>query len=415
MQPTQAPDRAFADLRRFSMCGAGLTEPLLQESRIPYGLKEVYRFSNLAHRKESDCDHTGSMHTLARWLVRTHCLSFDVARMTDMISMHDLHELISGDTPIIPGTEYQVGKHQREEEAAHALARRMSPQESEYYLEIIEEYKQGGTELSKFVRGVDKLEADIQCLTCRADWEGWSEEFYRQKRAPYYQALPILNTYYEQLLSYLRAKKYFSPETSSSAGCVNIPKEDDAFAKLLEELLIPFSLKEVERQARVGERKESVMEHVGSAIMLARFFMRKLEIDLDVAKVADLLIMHDLHEAECGDMPLSSPRRGTEYKDTVERPAIRKLAQRLSPQHAAAYLSIMDEYETQETRESKFVHAVDALDGGLQCLSNKEQWRGWTEGFYRSKRDALMRNVPELMPFYEELVKYLRENDYFSG
>ena len=415
METARVVDSAGINLsREYGVSTPSWAELTLQESRIPYGLKEVYRFSQLANRKESDFDHVGSMHTLARWLVRTHDLRFDVARMTDMISMHDLHELLSGDTPIIPGVNNQVDKDQREAQAIEKLVAMMSPEEGAYYLGVISEYKQGKTELAKFIRGVDKLEADIQCLTCKADWEGWTETFYRKKRDPYYQAVPILNEYYEKLLTYLRAGNYFCPDITDTAAPAVVTIVDEKFSKLVSELLIPFSLKEVTRQGLAGTRYESVMEHVGSAIMLARFLMRKLNLDLDVAKVVDLLVMHDLHEVVSGDVPLTSVKQTKEEKEKAEADAIQEIARRLSPQDAVTYLAIMKEYKHSNSAEVKFFRAIDALDAGIQCLSNKEQWAGWTEGFYRSKRDSLFENVPELKPFYECLVSYLVENGYFS-
>jgi len=183
----------------------------IQELLIPYGLKEVYRAADIGVRKESVSEHIGSMVHLARWFIRTYDLKLDFARVIDLICDHDLPELESGDTPIIPGVDNQTGKAEREASAAMLIADRMSSSNGAHFLSAFAEYKEGKTDEAKFVRAIDKLDADLQFLGNPSAWETWSDEFYRAKREPFYRAVPAISEFYDHLLTYLRTNGYLKP------------------------------------------------------------------------------------------------------------------------------------------------------------------------------------------------------------
>lgn len=186
-------------------------EDTLAQLLIPYGLKEVYRAASINERKESVSEHLASMLHLARWFIRHNDLDLDLGRVVDLICNHDLPELEAGDTPIIPGVDNRSDKDARETRAALNIAERMSLSDGEYFLSIVAEYKEGKTPEAKFVRAVDKLDADLQFLRDKSAWETWSDEFYRSKREPYYREVPVIVEFYEHLLTYLRLNGYLKP------------------------------------------------------------------------------------------------------------------------------------------------------------------------------------------------------------
>lgn len=174
-----------------------------------YGLKEVYRAATIGERQESVAEHVGSMLNLACWFIRTYNLELNLYRVVQMICIHDLHELLSGDTPIIPGVDNARDKEQRELSASQELASGMSESERKNYLELLAEYKAGLTAEAKFVRAIDKLDADLQFLNKKEAWATWTEEFYRSKREAYYREVPEIFSFYQGLLNYLRTNEYF--------------------------------------------------------------------------------------------------------------------------------------------------------------------------------------------------------------
>jgi hypothetical protein len=76
------------------------------------------------------------------------------------------------------------------------------------------------------------------------------------------------------------------------------------FEETIAQLILPYGLKETYRAASIGERKESVSEHIGSMLHLARWFIRTYDLPLNMARVVDLICDHDLPELDCGDTDL---------------------------------------------------------------------------------------------------------------
>jgi 5'-deoxynucleotidase YfbR-like HD superfamily hydrolase len=194
-----------------SLTGITHFDETIQQLLIPYGQKEVYRAAQIGTRQESVCEHIGSMLTLARWFMRTYDMKLDLGRVVDIICYHDLPELESGDTPIIPGVDNRAEKETREASAAMIISERMTPSEGSHFLSTLAEYKEGKTREAKFVRAIDKLDADLQFLGNKDAWKAWSDEFYRSKREPYYREVPEISEFYDNLLNYLRSDGYLKP------------------------------------------------------------------------------------------------------------------------------------------------------------------------------------------------------------
>jgi 5'-deoxynucleotidase YfbR-like HD superfamily hydrolase len=187
-------------------------EETIAQLTLPYGLKETYRAASIGERKESVSEHIGSMLHLARWFIRTYDLPLDMARVVDLICDHDLPELDCGDTPIIPGVDNRSEKETKEAQAALSIAERLSPADGRYFIDTLSEYKAGQTPEAKFVRAIDKLDADLQFLNDKKAWESWSDEFYRLRREPYYLEVPVIYEFYNNLLTYLRSNGYLRPK-----------------------------------------------------------------------------------------------------------------------------------------------------------------------------------------------------------
>lgn len=183
----------------------------LSQVLIPYGLKDVPRSATIGERSESVAEHLGSMIYLASWFIRTYNLQLDMTRVVDLICYHDLPELDCGDTPIVPGVDNRVEKDNKELRASLAIAERMLPSEGQHFLDVLAEYKAGLTPEAKFVRAIDKLDADLQFLGNKEAWQTWSDEFYRSKREPYYREVEAVSDFYDNLLIFLRSNGYLQP------------------------------------------------------------------------------------------------------------------------------------------------------------------------------------------------------------
>lgn len=127
---------------KLSPIGVDRFNDTIEQLLIPYGLKKVYRAAQIDERKESVCEHVGSMLHLARWFIRTYNLDLNLGRVIDMICDHDLPELVHGDTPIIPGIDSSAEKERGEASAALLLAERMSTSDGAHFLDALTEYKE---------------------------------------------------------------------------------------------------------------------------------------------------------------------------------------------------------------------------------------------------------------------------------
>ena len=119
-------------------------------------------------------------------------------------------------------------------------------------------------------------------------------------------------------------------------------------------------LKAVDRAGwlRVGiEQPESVAAHSWGVAWLV---LELLPEHLDLEKALSYAILHDLPEAQVGDI---TPHDGipTEEKHEREAAAARHL---LPPSLAAKWLA----YEAQDDAESRFVRQLDRLDMALQAI-----------------------------------------------
>ena len=143
-----------------------------------------------------------------------------------------------------------------------------------------------------------------------------------------------------------------------------------------EELLTLLQLKDIERTGwvRAGvSMPESVAAHSWGMAILA---LRLCPKHLDVSKVLQLCLVHDIAEIVVGDLTPHDAIKGQEKHD-LERAAMHKIA----PQ----WINLFDEYEKGETEEAKFVKLIDKLDMGLQAINYQQQGLDLSE-FIRSAR-----------------------------
>ena len=180
---------------------------------------------------------------------------------------------------------------------------------------------------------------------------------------------------------------------------------------LLEKLYTPYKLKRVERQGKVGQRNETTAEHVFSSITLAQYFLKKYP-DINELKVLKLIVYHDYGEIHAGDTGVLNTKERAQ-KALLEARAFCQLEKELPEEIAKDMKEAWEEYEENKTREAQFVHAIDALDPILHSIYQPEEWKanGFTEKKLRTVKEPRLREFPQLMEFFEELVTELRKRN----
>lgn len=174
----------------------------------------------------------------------------------------------------------------------------------------------------------------------------------------------------------------------------------------IDSLLVPYRAKLVERKGMTGNRSESVAEHVFSSLVLARSLEKKVRQPLDEHRAELLILYHDMVEIKSGDVFIldEEARVG---KDEREAEAVKELAVEFPVEIRKELLSCFDEYVVNETWEAKFAHAVDALDPILHSFEDYPAWKkyGFTAATLREKKLVDVEPFPELVEFFEELIK----------
>ncbi|KAL4078931.1 HD domain-containing protein [Scleroderma yunnanense] len=137
---------------------------------------------------------------------------------------------------------------------------------------------------------------------------------------------------------------------------------------------------------------ESIADHMYRMAVLAMCTSDK---GLDVAKCVMMCVVHDLAEAQVGDI---TPREGIskEEKRRLESEAMHNfMHDMLHGSEAALRIeALWKEYEEQQTKEARFVKDLDRLEMALQAREYEE-----THG------------VKNLQGFFDSSIPYLRHDE----
>jgi putative hydrolases of HD superfamily len=134
---------------------------------------------------------------------------------------------------------------------------------------------------------------------------------------------------------------------------------------------------------------ESVAEHSFRVAILTMVLAPILGVD--EAKAVKMALIHDLGEAEIGD--IVTVRRGKRLanqktKLAAERKALIHILTLIdSPQ---AYISLFDEYEENKTPEARLVKQIDRLEMGIQALEYEQDHGIDLEEFFETTQAAVI-------------------------
>jgi putative hydrolase of HD superfamily len=125
-------------------------------------------------------------------------------------------------------------------------------------------------------------------------------------------------------------------------------------------------LKQVERQTAIvgGSRRENTAEHSWHLAMYALILREWSNDEVDMAHVLELCLVHDIVEIDAGDT-FAYDIAGHADKEQREQAAADRLFGLLPPDQAQRFRSLWDEYEAQESSESRFANAVDRMQPAM--------------------------------------------------
>lgn len=135
-------------------------------------------------------------------------------------------------------------------------------------------------------------------------------------------------------------------------------------------------------------RRESVAEHSWQMALMAMLMHRHLEHPVDLSKTLQMIIVHDLVEAEAGDVPFFETGERKQTKAAREAAAMENIRRMIGGETGDELAALWQEFEARETAEAKFAGALDNLEVQLQHnFADLSIWEEVEYGLVYSKMD----------------------------
>ncbi|SFK40424.1 HD domain-containing protein [Methylophaga sulfidovorans] len=169
------------------------------------------------------------------------------------------------------------------------------------------------------------------------------------------------------------------------------------------------ALKHINRRSYIsgGERLENSAEHSWHLAMACWNIAEHFQLNVDMAKLLQYALVHDLGEVDAGDTFLYSTERKT--ANEAERQCVKRFSEHKG-NHIQNLLSVWDEQEFGDSIEAKLMKAVDRL---LPFLLNIAA-QGKTWKLHQIKASQVKKAHAFIADDFPELHQWLSENIKFA-
>jgi putative hydrolases of HD superfamily len=164
-------------------------------------------------------------------------------------------------------------------------------------------------------------------------------------------------------------------------------------------------LKSVRRKALIKSdenRYENSAEHSWHIALAAQLLHQYADNDVDLLRVTQMLLIHDIVEIEAGDTFAFAPDHDLAAQAAKEAQAAANLFGILPVNERNLFLALFEEFETSHTNDAKFAKAIDRI---LPLIQNMQNDGGsWAQnGISRQQvidRNSDLKNVSEALWTY---------------
>lgn len=125
-------------------------------------------------------------------------------------------------------------------------------------------------------------------------------------------------------------------------------------------------------------RQESVAEHTWRMAFMAILLHSELEEPVDIGKVLEMIIVHDVAEIRAGDFHAFKDVPAN--KAELELSALRNIVRKIDSKKGERIVRLWQEFEERKTPEAKFAQALDKLEVLIQ--HNEADISTWEEKEY---------------------------------
>lgn len=191
--------------------------------------------------------------------------------------------------------------------------------------------------------------------------------------------------------------------------------------KLVHQMVVPFYLINRDMDVQITDtahRKETDAEHAWSIALVACAIAPHIDQTLDVGKIAQLAIVHDLVEIYAGDVSIWGSKADLAQKEERERQSLHKIESEYS--NFPWLIQNITEYETKSSPEAKFVNAVDKLVPFFFRVLVKPQpferkkltLEQFKAGIEKSRQKV--KSSPEISEYFEQMLEvFYAHPEYF--
>lgn len=194
---------------------------------------------------------------------------------------------------------------------------------------------------------------------------------------------------------------------------------DDEVLNEVKGLLYLFSHQAVIRHGldRKNEMypSQSVSEHIYNMMVLYQYFL-PLEDDgndLDRNKSIQLILWHDIEELETGDIP--KHHKTQEHEVLANSAFTTKTLQKVPAGLRGTIEEIYEEYEERQTRESRFVKALDVTEAAVEDFKAASKERLFRDSFVTKEDIKLFSNLADVatrdFPCMNRIIQIRYKND----
>jgi 5'-deoxynucleotidase YfbR-like HD superfamily hydrolase len=167
-------------------------------------------------------------------------------------------------------------------------------------------------------------------------------------------------------------------------------------------------------------RKENVAEHsyalAALGCALAQEFNENLETPLDLGKVSQFAIVHDLTEAfmKHGDISVYASADLLGAKKAEEKAALKEIEEQTKS--LPWIVETIERYEAQDSLEARFVYALDKIVVHMVViLNNQHHAKPTLERYLESETLAhgkIKKSFPQLLPYFDELCQMFKDKPH---
>jgi putative hydrolase of HD superfamily len=190
---------------------------------------------------------------------------------------------------------------------------------------------------------------------------------------------------------------------------------DDRLGRQVAFLIEADKLKTILRRTSLvdSSRRENSAEHSWHLALAAMVVREYTCVELDLGRALEIVTVHDLVEIDAGDT-FAYDAAGQATKVERELAAADRLFGLLPPDQSSYLRALWEEFEVQETAESRFANAVDRLQPLLQNAgSGGGSWR--TQQLTRHQVLQRMRPIESALPRLWPLVVEIIDSFCASG